>query len=425
MAMEEALFSSSSSPETVLQGKYEMGRLLGHGTFAKVYFAREIKTRRAVAVKVFSKEKVIKAGMMDQMKWEIAVMKKVAHKNIVELYEVLASKTKIYFVMELVRGGELFSKISGNGRLRENAAREYFRQLISAVDFCHSRGVYHRDLKLENLLLDDAGNLKVADFGLSAYADHLRSDGLLHTACGTPAYVAPEVVKKKGYDGAKSDIWSCGVLLYVMLAGFLPFQSVNVVAMYRKMQRGDYACPPWFSLEARRIISRMLDPNPETRISMEKLKETRWFKSFGQQSWETRSNEKEKQTEPEKLNAFHIISLSSGLDLSQLFEDGNALRFVTAEPPGVVISRLESVVEGRSGDISVTKCEAGLLMEKQVTGKGGRLSLEVGIFVVAPSVLVVELKKLSGDTTEYRNFCRNELRPALQDIFLCGSPGVF
>ena len=157
-----------------------LGRLLGHGTFAKVYLARHIQTGKSVAMKVVGKEKVIKVGMMEQVKREISVMKMVKHKNIVELHEVMASKSKIYFAMDLVRGGELFNKIA-KGRLREDLARVYFQQLISAIDFCHSRGVYHRDLKPENLLLDEDGNLKVTDFGLSAFSEHLKQDGLLHT----------------------------------------------------------------------------------------------------------------------------------------------------------------------------------------------------------------------------------------------------
>lgn len=168
----------------VLYGKYELGRLLGQGTFAKVYHSRNVVTGENIAMKVVGKEKVIKVGMMEQIKREISVMKMVKHPNIVELHEVMASKSKIYFAMEFVKGGELFAKVA-KGRLREDIARGYFQQLISAIDFCHSRGVYHRDLKPENLLLDEEGNLKVTDFGLSAFSDHLRQDGLLHTTCGT------------------------------------------------------------------------------------------------------------------------------------------------------------------------------------------------------------------------------------------------
>lgn len=185
---------------SILMHRYELGKLLGQGTFAKVYHARNIETGENVAIKIVDKEKVLKVGMIEQIKREISVMRLVRHPNVVQLYEVMASKAKIYFVMEFVRGGELFNKVS-KGKLRVEVARKYFQQLICAVDYCHSRGVYHRDLKPENLLLDDEGNLKVSDFGLSALAESKRQDGLLHTMCGTPAYVAPEVIHRKGYDG--------------------------------------------------------------------------------------------------------------------------------------------------------------------------------------------------------------------------------
>ncbi|KAF8393041.1 hypothetical protein HHK36_021282 [Tetracentron sinense] len=378
----------------VLHGKYELGRLLGHGTFAKVYHAKNLQNQRNVAMKVVGKEKVIKVGMMEQVKREISVMKMVKHPNIVVLHEVMASKSKIYFAMELVRGGELFSKIA-KGRFREDVARTYFQQLISAVDFCHSRGVYHRDLKPENLLLDDDGNLKVTDFGLSAFSEHLKQDGLLHTTCGTPAYVAPEVIGKRGYDGAKADLWSCGVILFVLLAGFLPFQDDNIVAMYKKIYRGDFKFPPWFSSESRRLINKLLDPNPSTRISMAKLMETSWFKKSVRTKKgdsEIEGYEKEeiglKGKLPETLNAFHIISLSEGFDLSPLFEEKKReekeeLRFATTKPASTVISKLEELANAMK--FSVKKSES-------------------------------RVKKDGGDTLEYNQFCSKELRPALKDI---------
>ncbi|KAJ6994124.1 CBL-interacting serine/threonine-protein kinase 6-like [Populus alba x Populus x berolinensis] len=325
---------TSDGHPTLLHGKYELGRLLGHGTFAK-----------SVAMKVVGKEKVIKVGMMEQIKREISVMKMVRHPHIVELNEVMASKSKIYFAMELVRGGELFSKIA-KGRLREDVARVYFQH----------RGVYHRDLKPENLLLDEDGKLKVTDFGLSAFAEHLKQDGLLHTTCGTPAYVAPEVIGKKGYDGAKADLWSCGVILYVLLAGFLPFQDDNIVAMYRKIYRGDFKCPQWFSSEARRLITKLLDPNPSTRITTSKVMDSTWFKkslpktvrSKEEMEFDAFNGEEDangdKAKQPETLNAFHIISLSQGFNLSPLFEEKTKegkeeLRFATTRPASSVISR--------------------------------------------------------------------------------------
>lgn len=141
----------------VLMERYDIGRLLGQGNFAKVYFARNLKTGQSVVIKVIDKEKVLMVGLIDQTKREISVMKLVKHPNVIQLYEVMASKTKIYFVMEYAKGGDLFNKVA-RGRLKEDSARKYFQQLISAVDFCHSRGVYHRELKPENLLLDENGS---------------------------------------------------------------------------------------------------------------------------------------------------------------------------------------------------------------------------------------------------------------------------
>ncbi|KAF5725870.1 CBL-interacting protein kinase 9 [Tripterygium wilfordii] len=411
---------------TLLDGKYELGRMLGHGTFAKVYLARNLRTGKSVAMKVVGKEKVIKVGMMDQIKREISVMKMVKHPNIVELHEVMASKSKIYIAMELVRGGELFSKVA-KGRLREDVARVYFQQLISAIDFCHSRGVYHRDLKPENLLLDEDGNLKVTDFGLSAFSEHLKQDGLLHTTCGTPAYVAPEVIGKKGYDGAKADLWSCGVILYVLLAGFLPFQDENIVAMYRKIYRGDFKCPPWFSSEARRLITKLLDPNPNNRITIAKVMSSSWFKksvpksmiSKAEMEFDALDLDGDKSKQLETLNAFHIISLSQGFDLSPLFEEKKReekeeLRFATTRPASSVISRLEEVA--KSMKFNVKKSETRVRLQGQESGRKGRLAIAADIFAVTPSFLVVEVKKDSGDTLEYNRFCSNDLRPALKDI---------
>ncbi len=413
----------------VLHGKYELGRQLGYGTFAKVYHARNLSSGKSVAMKVVGKEKVIKVGMMEQIKREISVMKMVRHPNIVELHEVMASKSKIYFAMELVRGGELFSKIA-KGRLREDAARAYFQQLISAVDFCHSRGVYHRDLKPENLLLDDEGNLKVTDFGLSAFSDHLRQDGLLHTTCGTPAYVAPEVIGKKGYDGAKADIWSCGVILYVLLAGFLPFQDDNLVAMYRKIYRGDFKCPPWFSSDARRLITRLLDPNPSSRITISKIMDATWFKKALPKNHKTKEEQaflveedgaNWKGKAAESLNAFHIISLSEGFDLSPLFEEKKReereeLRFATTRSAGAVISKLEEVAKAVKFNVRKSGDESCVRLQGQENGRKGKLGIAADIFAVTPSFLVVEVKKQSGDTLEYNQFCSKELRPALKDI---------
>jgi len=427
---------------TILMNRYELGRMLGQGTFAKVYHGRNLASSQSVAIKVIDKEKVLRVGMIDQIKREISVMRLVRHPNVVQLHEVMASKSKIYFAMEYVRGGELFTRVA-RGRLKEDNARRYFNQLIGAVDFCHSRGVYHRDLKPENLLVDEHGNLKVSDFGLSALRECQKQDGLLHTTCGTPAYVAPEIINKKGYDGAKADIWSCGVILYVLLAGSLPFPEDNIAAMFRKMSRGDYRCPPWLSTEARRLIPKLLDPNPDTRITIAQIVETPWFKkpSIGKPVKAAAAAEPvcsakdggDKDEPPETLNAFHLISLSAGFDLSPLFDvEGSparghregGMRFATRESASGVVSRLEEVAARGGGRMRVTKSGArGVRLEgAERGGRKGRLAVAADIFSVAPSVLVVDVKKDGGDTLEYRSFCSEELRPALKDIVWAADP---
>ena len=320
-------------------GRYEIGKQLGQGTFAKVYYARNLATGQAVAIKMINKDKVTKVGLVEQIKREISVMRLVKHPNVLQLFEVMATKSRIYFVLEYAKGGELFDKIVKAGRFSEAAARRYFQQLISAVDYCHSRGVYHRDLKPENLLLDDNENLKVSDFGLSALANCTREDGLLHTTCGTPAYVAPEVLGRKGYDGAKADIWSSGIILFVLAAGYLPFQEVNLIEMYRKISKAEFKCPRYFSAELRDLLRKILDPDHSTRITISRIKRSAWYRkpfevnakknepgatentcsAEAATSGSTECSTSERNQGPlslPNLNAFEIISLSIGFNLS-------------------------------------------------------------------------------------------------------------
>ncbi|KAG8045642.1 hypothetical protein GUJ93_ZPchr0008g11683 [Zizania palustris] len=428
---------------SILMNRYELGRMLGQGSFAKVYHARNLASNQSVAIKVIDKEKVLRVGMIDQIKREISVMRLVRHPNIVQLHEVMASRSKIYFAMEYVRGGELFTRVA-RGRLKEDAARKYFQQLIGAVDFCHSRGVYHRDLKPENLLVDENGNLKVSDFGLSAFKECQKQDGLLHTTCGTPAYVAPEIINKKGYDGAKADIWSCGVILFVLLAGYLPFHDANLMEMYRKINRGDVRYPQWFTSDVRKLLSRLLDPNPNTRITVETLVEHPWFKrgykpavtlaqpqgssclkdvqtAFSTDHKDEQGNKAEEPTRPLKpvsLNAFDIISLSKGFDLSGLFEEDKEQkansRFMTQKPASAIVSKLEQIAE--SGSFKVKKQDGLVKLQGSKEGRKGQLAIDAEIFEVTPSLYVVEVKKSAGDTLEYEKFCNKGLRPSLKDI---------
>ncbi|XP_040872226.1 CBL-interacting serine/threonine-protein kinase 5 isoform X3 [Glycine max] len=413
-------------------GKYEMGRLLGKGTFAKVYYGKQISTGENVAIKVINKEQVRKEGMMEQIKREISVMRLVRHPNVVEIKEVMATKTKIFFVMEYVRGGELFAKIS-KGKLKEDLARKYFQQLISAVDYCHSRGVSHRDLKPENLLLDEDENLKISDFGLSALPEQLRYDGLLHTQCGTPAYVAPEVLRKKGYDGSKADIWSCGVVLYVLLAGFLPFQHENLMTMYNKVLRAEFEFPPWFSPDSKRLISKILVADPSKRTAISAIARVSWFrKGFSSLSAPdlcqlekqedavtvTVTEEENNSKVPKFFNAFEFISsMSSGFDLSGLFESKRktATVFTSKCSAAAIVAKIAAAARGLSFRVAEVK-DFKIRLQGAAEGRKGRLAVTAEVFEVAPEVAVVEFSKSAGDTLEYAKFCEEDVRPALKDI---------
>jgi len=295
-------------------------------------------------------------------------MKLVRHPNVVRLHEVLASRKKIFIILEFITGGELFDKIIRHGRLNEADARRYFQQLIDGVDFCHNKGVYHRDLKPENLLLDSQGNLKISDFGLSAWP--AQGSSLLRTTCGTPNYVAPEVLSHKGYNGALADTWSCGVILYVLLAGFLPFDEVDLTTLYGKIESAEYSFPPWITGGAKSLIRRILDPNPDTRIRIEEIRNDEWFQKNYEPIKEIESEEvnlddvnaafdnPEEDNEdafddeagPLTLNAFDLIILSRGLNLAALFDrrqdyDKLRNRFLSRKPAKVILSSMEVVAQ--------------------------------------------------------------------------------
>lgn len=420
-----------------------------------MYHARNVKSGESVAIKVIDKEKILKSGLVAHIKREISILRRVRHPNIVQLFEVMATKSKIYFVMEYVRGGELFNKVA-KGRLKEDLARKYFQQLISAVGFCHARGVYHRDLKPENLLLDDNGDLKVSDFGLSAVSDQIRQDGLFHTFCGTPAYVAPEVLSRKGYDAAKVDIWSCGVILFVLMAGYLPFQDQNIMVMYKKIYKGEFRSPRWFSPDLIRLLTKLLDTNPDKRITIPEIMDNRWFRKgfkhikfyieddklcnvedvdhtddVGPCSDDHSLSEPEPEPEPEletkrkltslprpaSLNAFDLISFSPGFDLSGLFEEGGeGARFVSGAPVSKIITKLEEIAKVVSFTVRKKDCRVSL--EGSREGVKGPLTIATEIFELTPKLVVVEVKKKGGDRGEYEEFCNKELKPGLENLML-------
>nr|XP_009398325.1 PREDICTED: CBL-interacting protein kinase 23-like isoform X2 [Musa acuminata subsp. malaccensis] len=395
-------------------GKYELGRTLGEGTFAKVKFAKNFETGENVAIKILDKDKILRHKMIDQIKREISTMKLIQHPNVVRMYD------------------------ARHGRLKEDEARKYFQQLINAVDYCHSRGVFHRDLKPENLLLDSSGVLKISDFGLSALPQQVHEDGKLYTTCGTPNYVAPEVVKDKGYDGAMADLWSCGVILFVLMAGYLPFEDSNLVSLYKKIFKADFSCPSWISASAKKLIQRILDPNPQTRITIPQVIENEWFKKgyqpphfetpdvvlddvdaiFDESGEGTNLVVERREERPVLMNAFDLISTAQGLNLGTLFEKQMGLvkretRFTSKLPADEILSRIEAAAKPLGFDVKKQNYKLKLQGEK--SGRKGHLAITTEVFEVTPSFHVVELRKSRGDTLEFHKFYKG-ISTGLKDI---------
>lgn len=217
----------------------------------------------------------VKALKMDnKIKREIHILQMFHHPHIIRLYEVIETATDVFMFIEYVSGGELFDLIVQKGKLEEREARRFFQQIISGVQYCHHHRVVHRDLKPENLLLDGNGNVKIADFGLS----NIMEDGaFLQTSCGSPNYAAPEVISGSMYSGQEIDIWSCGVILYALVVGKLPFDEDYIPTLFQKIRNGIYTIPPFVSGACADLIRRLLDVNPITRITVVEVKQHPWF----------------------------------------------------------------------------------------------------------------------------------------------------
>ncbi|GAA5892487.1 hypothetical protein JCM6882_005628 [Rhodosporidiobolus microsporus] len=264
--------SSSKRPPQVI-GEYEIISTLGTGSFGKVKLARHVKTGLKVAMKFISKRKISTAEMSNRVHREIQYLSLLRHPHIIKLYDVISTPTDIIMVIEYL-SGELFDYIVRRGKMPEDEARRFFQQIMSALEYCHSHNIVHRDLKPENLLLDENLNVKIADFGLS---NIMRDGDFLKTSCGSPNYAAPEVISGKLYAGPEIDIWSCGVILYVMLCGRLPFDDDHIPLLFKKINGGIFSLPPFLSPESRSLLSRMLTVDSNKRIKLHEIRQLPWF----------------------------------------------------------------------------------------------------------------------------------------------------
>ncbi|RHY89145.1 hypothetical protein DYB35_008417, partial [Aphanomyces astaci] len=484
-------------------GKYEIGKTLGEGTFGKVKYAVNTETDERVAIKVLDKDKIQKQNMGAQIKKEISIMKMVRNRHVVVLKEVLASRTKIFIVLELITGGELFDKIVSEGRFNEETARFYFRQLVNGVEYCHSQGVCHRDLKpgtfpnllhldslhaaVENLLLDENGDLKISDFGLSALYEGGGPDGaegsrasLLHTTCGTPNYVAPEVLADKGcvcvccirvagyahaccsYDGRAADVWSIGVILYVLLAGFLPFDEPTMSALFRKIQKAEFSYPSWFTPRVKTLLNKILVPDPETRSSLADIQQDEWYMddtnklesaplhplppmvvsiagvgdgeddvssaplktkttlekfklkpsqadldaAIQEHIGDLEITKSAKETGPKVMNAFDLINMCGGMALNRMFQsvDDKRVKRSSQFTSSLSASTILSAISDHLQACEVVADSSNFKLKATLPTPKGAVGCTVHMYVLAESLHLVEIRRGKGDIFEYHKF---------------------
>ncbi|XP_026222970.1 serine/threonine-protein kinase SIK3 homolog isoform X4 [Anabas testudineus] len=266
--------TSATRPPPARVGHYEIERTIGKGNFAVVKLATHIITKAKVAIKIVDKTQLDDENLKKIFR-EVQIMKLLKHPHIIRLYQVMETERMIYLVTEYASGGEIFDHLVAHGRMAEKDARKKFKQIVAAVHFCHCRNIVHRDLKAENLLLDHNLNIKIADFGFS----NIFSRGqLLKTWCGSPPYAAPELFEGKEYDGPKVDIWSLGVVLYVLVCGALPFDGSTLHNLRARVLSGKFRIPFFMSTDCEYLIRHMLVLEPSRRLTMEQICKNKWMR---------------------------------------------------------------------------------------------------------------------------------------------------
>jgi BR serine/threonine kinase len=260
-------------------GPYELKKTIGVGSTGQVKLGVHAKTGFTVAVKIISKNLFKKKqSYIFNIEREITIMKLINHPHVLSLFDVYESEEYLYIILEYVKGGELFRYLVEQGKLKESEALEFFRQIISALEFCHHHYICHRDLKPENLLLDSYKKVKIADFGMASIQ---LNEEFCRTSCGSPHYASPEVISGHPYDGRLADVWSCGVILYALLTGTLPFDEDNTSSLLKKIKIGIFHIPHHVSSAAQDLIKKILIVDPKRRYTIADIKQHPWFLKNG------------------------------------------------------------------------------------------------------------------------------------------------
>ncbi len=409
-------------------------------------YAQHSETGTAYALKVLNKDYLVQRGMVEQVKTEIAILKQIKHPFIVNMHEIMSSRDKIFLVMELVTGGDLFDKIAVQGPLKEDEGRDLFGQILTAIAHCHDSGVCHRDIKPENVLMTSDGIAKLSDFGLGAMREEGQDLSAMTTVCGTPNYAAPEVINKVPYNGYAADIWSLGVVLYVILAGCLPFDEENLVQLFEKVTAGEFTMPMWLSEESQEILQSMLQVDPSKRPTAKELLGHAWmrgsvdltsgmaferFPSAGvpgetmltensvmakastslqdlkkyashMSDRSVSSSDREIEAGGVSFNAFQLIS--DFFDISAIFEEKDDLvrrhtQFTTVADSSRVFDEIEHAVIALASGRAVKRTEN--ILRLYTKSLKGVIHVTVSMIYLSCGSSIVDVQKVSGNTTEF------------------------
>ena len=247
---------------------YRAGKMLGRGAFGKVSLGMHKLSRKLVALKSINKEFMTDEKQKSKVMHEVGILLRLRHQSVVKLYETFETKRHMLLAMELCAGGDLLNYVRKRKKLDEDVAKVIFRQIIEGLGYIHRKRILHRDIKLDNILLDGKGNVKIADFGVSKL---VKPGDVMHEQSGTPAYIAPEILKEEGYMGFKADIWSAGVVFYAMLCGTVPFKASNMKELHKMIIKGKYNLKEEISDDAKSLLRSMLETDPKRRITIQKI----------------------------------------------------------------------------------------------------------------------------------------------------------
>ncbi|XP_053528192.1 serine/threonine-protein kinase SIK3 isoform X3 [Artibeus jamaicensis] len=349
---------ASRGPVPARIGYYEIDRTIGKGNFAVVKRATHLVTKAKVAIKIIDKTQLDEENLKKIFR-EVQIMKMLCHPHIIRLYQVMETERMIYLVTEYASGGEIFDHLVAHGRMAEKEARRKFKQIVAAVFFCHCRNIVHRDLKAENLLLDANLNIKIADFGFS---NHFTPGQLLKTWCGSPPYAAPELFEGKEYDGPKVDIWSLGVVLYVLVCGALPFDGSTLQNLRARVLSGKFRIPFFMSTECEHLIRHMLVLDPSKRLSMEQICKHKWMKlgdtdpNFDRLIAECQQLKEERQTD--SLNEDVLLAMEDmGLDKERTLQTEQAGTTMNISVPQVQLINPENQIVEPDGTVNLDSDE--------------------------------------------------------------------